>query len=246
MVAAARTIAGDLAPHSLHAYFLLPGDTTVPIIYDVERLRDGRSFAARRVVARQRGQTIFFMSVSFQVLEDGFEHQDVAPQAPPPERCPMLGEVLERVSGHQRTQADWAKEWAALDLRYVGDSRPGGGLEDREHPARARVWLKAAGALGDDPLLHTCVLAYASDLTLLSASTVPHGTFIGSPTLQAASLDHAIWFHRPIRMDQWLLYDQISPSASAGRGLVTGRLFTTEGLLVASVAQEGLIRRRER
>lgn len=244
LIAAARTVESGLVAHSLHAYFLLPGDTTVPIIYDVERLRDGRSFSTRRVVARQHGRQIFFMTTSFHRHEEGYDHQDVAPDVMPAEQCPTLGEVLERVSGQQRTSRDWAREWSALDVRYAGDSRPGGGLADPEHPARARVWLRTAGQLGDDPLLHAGILAYASDLTLLGVSVVPHDTFIGSPTLQAASLDHVLWFHRPARADEWLLYDQVSPSASGGRGLATGRLFTTEGRLVASVAQEGLIRRR--
>lgn len=247
LVAASRTVEPDLVAHSLHAYFLLPGDTTVPIIYDVERLRDGRSFSTRRVVARQRGRQIFFMSTSFQRPEEGYDHQDVAPAVPSPEQCPTLGEVLENVSGRQRNSRDWAREWAALEVRYAGDSRAGGGLDDPKHPARARVWIRTAGALGDEPTLHACVLAYASDLTLLGVTVVPHGTFIGSRDLQAASLDHALWFHRPARADEWLLYDQVSPSASGSRGLATGRLFTTDGALVASVAQEGLIRgRRDR
>lgn len=246
LVAASRTVDANLWVHSLHAYFLHPGDTSVPIVYDVERLRDGRSFSSRRVVARQRGRTIFFMSTSFQVGEEGFSHQDAAPQAPPPDSCPSLGEVLEKVSGGQRTRADWAREWAALDVRYAGDSRPGGGLDDPDHPARARVWLRTSGELPADPMLHACILAYASDLTLLGVTVVPHGTVIGSPNLQAASLDHALWFHRPARVDEWLLYDQVSPSASGSRGLATGRLFTTDQTLVASVAQEGLIRAHER
>jgi acyl-CoA thioesterase-2 len=130
-----------------------------------------------------------------------------------------------------------------MDVRYAGDSRQGGVLHDDDHPALARVWLKASGKLPDDPWLHAAVLAYASDLTLLSASLVPHNLFIGDPRLQPASLDHAMWFHRPFRVDEWLLYDQVSPSASGGRGFATGRLFTREGRLVASVVQEGLIRR---
>jgi acyl-CoA thioesterase II len=242
LVAAYRTMEAGRHVNSLHAYFLRPGDTSVPIVYDVERTRDGRSFSTRRVVARQHGRTIFYMSASFHQPEPGFDHQDTAPKAPAPEDCPTLGQVMERVSG--RSSEAWAEEWAALDVRYIGDSRRGGAPDDPEHPARARVWLRAAGQLPDDPVLHTCVLAYASDLTLLGATLVPHDVYIGSPGLQSASLDHAIWFHRPFRADEWLLYDQISPSASDSRGLATGRLFTTDGRLVASVVQEGLIRQR--
>jgi acyl-CoA thioesterase-2 len=163
---------------------------------------------------------------------------------PDAEDCPTLGEHLAAVTGMSREH--WEKEWAALDVRYAGDSRPGGGMADPDHPALARVWLRAAGRLPDEPLLHASVLTYASDLTLLGASLVPHGTFIGAPGLQTASLDHAMWFHREFRADEWLLYDQVSPSASGGRGLATGRMFTRDGRLIASVVQEGLIRRTTR
>lgn len=245
LAAADRTVPTDRVVHSLHAYFLLPGDPAEPLVYDVERTRDGHSFSVRRVVARQHGRVIFSMSSSFQVREEGYEHQDVMPEVTGPEECPTLGAVLERVSG--RPSIDWAREWAALDVRYAGDSRPGGGLVDPVHPARARVWMRTAdpmpsrGPVGDEQL-HRCVLAYASDLTLLGASLVPHGTYLGDPRLRSASLDHAIWFHRPPKVDAWMLYDQVSSSASGGRGLVTGRLFALDGTLVASVAQEGLIR----
>jgi acyl-CoA thioesterase II len=240
LVAASRTIGSDRSVHSLHAYFLRPGDTAVPIVYDVESTRDGRSFSTRRVVARQHGRPIFYMSASYHVPEPGFEHQDVAPATPPPAECPTLGEVMEKVSG--RPSAAWAEEWAALDVRYAGDSRRGGPPRDPDHPAQARVWFRAAGKLPDDQVLHSCVFAYASDLTLLGVTLVPHGTYIGAHGLQTASLDHAIWFHRPFRADEWLLYDQTAPSASDSRGLATGRLFTLDGRLVASVVQEGLIR----
>jgi acyl-CoA thioesterase II len=240
LVAAVRTVEPDREVHSLHAYFLRPGDTSVPIVYDVERTRDGRSFSTRRVVARQHGRLIFSMTASFQVPEPGLEHQDPMPGVTPPEDCPELGDVLSGLTG--RPREDWDREWAALDVRYAGDSRAGGVLHDPDHPALARVWLRAAGKLADDPWLHASVLAYASDLTLLSASVVPHGVFIGDPRLQPASLDHAMWFHRGFRADEWLLYDQVSPSAGGGRGFATGRLFTADGRLVASVVQEGLVR----
>lgn len=242
VMAAIRTIDRDRELHSLHAYFLLPGDTAVPLVYDVERTRDGRSFSTRRVVARQHGKPIFYMSASFQVPEEGFDHQDVMPEVAGPEQCPELGDVLAKLT--RRPREEWDRDWAALDVRYAGDSRPGGVLSDPGHPALARVWLKASGRLPDDPAMHAAVLAYASDLTLLSVSVVPHGTFIGDPKLQPASLDHAMWFHRSARADEWLLYDQVSPSASGGRGFATGRLFTQSGLLVSSVVQEGLVRLR--
>ncbi|MGH3096308.1 MAG: acyl-CoA thioesterase, partial [Streptosporangiales bacterium] len=242
LAAGIETVGADRHVHSLHAYFLRPGDIAVPIVYDVENTRDGSSFSSRRVVARQHGRPIFYLSASFQIPEPGLEHQDAMPDAVPPEEAPLLEEVLARVTG--RPADEWHHEWAALDVRYAGDSRPGGNLHDPEHPALARVWFKAASPLPDHPRLHACVLAYASDLTLLGASLVPHGEVLGSPSIQSASLDHAMWFHRPCRMDEWLLYDQVSPSASGARGLVMGRLFTREGELVATVMQEGLIRPR--
>jgi acyl-CoA thioesterase-2 len=210
----------------------------VPIVYDVERLRDGRSFSTRRVVARQHGRTIFYLSASFQVPEDGLEHQDAMPSVPPPEECPELGDVLAKISG--RPREEWDREWASLDVRYAAQA----GEPGKPREPVSRVWLKASGPIGDDPVLHAAVLTYASDLTLLSAAVLPHGTYIGDPRLQPASLDHAMWFHRPFRVDEWLLYDQSSPSASGGRGLATGRLFTAAGDLAVSVVQEGLLRLR--
>ncbi len=239
LVAAGRTVDEDRAVHSLHAYFLRPGDPGVPIDYAVERVRDGRAFTARRVVASQHGRAIFFLTASFHVAEEGLDHQDRMPDAGAPEDHPTLAESLEQATG--RSAQAWEREWAALDVRYAGDSRRGG-TEDQAHAALARVWIKAAGTLSDDPRLHACVLAYASDLTLLAASLVPHNTVIGDPGLQTASLDHAMWFHRDFRADEWLLYDQVSPSASGARAFATGRIFTRDGRLVASVVQEGLIR----
>jgi acyl-CoA thioesterase-2 len=239
LIAAARTVPVSRVLHSLHAYFLLPGRTDIPIVYDVESVRDGGSFSSRRVVARQGGKVIFYLSSSFHEMEEGFEHLDPAPgDVPPPEECPTLGEVLFRASG--RPISFWEREWGALDVRYVGDSRPGGSLVNARHPAVARVWVRASGRLPDDRRLHHAALAYASDLTLLGATTVPHGVFVGL-NVQAASIDHAMWFHRPFRADEWLLYDQVSPSASSGLGLATARLFQNE-ILVSNVAQEGLIR----
>jgi acyl-CoA thioesterase-2 len=191
------------------------------------------------VVARQGGKVIFYLSSSFHEMEEGFEHVDPVPEnVPAPEQCPKLSEVLFKATG--RPVSFWESEWGALDVRYVGDSRPGGALADARHPARARVWVRTDGSLPNDRRLHQAALAYVSDLTLLSATTVPHGVLIGL-NVQAASIDHAMWFHRPFRADDWLLHDQVSPSASHGLGLATGRLFQN-GVLVSDVAQEGLIR----
>jgi acyl-CoA thioesterase-2 len=239
LIAATRTVALSRVAHSLHAYFLRPGRTDMSMVYDVESVRDGGSFSSRRVVARQGGKVIFYLSASFHEVEDGFDHSDPMPDGVPgPHECPKLSDVMARASG--RSASVWDKEWGALDVRYIGDSRPTGSLADPGHPARARVWIKTDGQLPDDASLHQAALAYASDLTLLSASMVPHGVIIGV-NVQAASIDHAMWFHRPFRADRWLLYDQISPSASGGLGLSTARLFQN-GTLVSDVAQEGLIR----
>jgi acyl-CoA thioesterase II len=238
LIAAARTVDPDYRPHSLHCYFLLPGDTAVPIIYDVERLRDGRSFATRRVVARQHGRPIFFLTTNFQVEEQGFEHQDRMPDVIPPEDAMDLAELARERGGE-----DIAREWAALDARYVGNSRHGL-ADDPEHPARARIWMRVRGGLSDDPIVHLAAYTYASDLTLIGAALVPHDVDIATPGMQVASLDHAVWFHQPFRADEWWLYDQYSPAARGGRGLAMARVFTQDGRLVSSVAQEGLIRRR--
>ena len=241
LVAAARTAPEQMSVHSLHSYFLRPGDTAVPIIYDVDRVRDGRSFATRRVLGRQHGRPIYALTASFQVHEDGFDHQDAMPEVPSPEASVDVGAAL---SASGRSGEDWLREWAVLELRHAGDSGPGGVLQGPEHPARARFWVRVHDRLPDDAVVHQAALTYASDLTLLGSALVPHGVLIGDPRLQAASLDHAVWLHRPFRADEWLLYDQVSPSASGARGLALGRLFTQEGALVATVAQEGLIRPR--
>ena len=240
LVAGARTVEPPLSVHSLHSYFLRPGDTAVPIVYDVERMRDGRSFATRRVVARQHGRSIYYMTISFQVPEDGFEHQDTMPSVPPPEESLSVGEVVRRRSPERAEQ--WLTEWAALELRAIGDSRAGGELPADDRPAQSRLWLRVSGRLDDAELTHKAAFTYASDLTLLGSALVPHGLLVTDPRVQSASLDHTIWFHRPFRADEWLLYDQTSPSASGGRGLALGRVFTDDGRLVATVAQEGLIR----
>jgi acyl-CoA thioesterase-2 len=239
MVAASRTAPDHKSMHSLHSYFLRPGDTSVPIVYDVDRVRDGRSFATRRVLARQKGRPIYALTASFQAQEEGLDHQDQMPETPSPDDSVDLA-VLRAQEG--ASAEDYMREWAALDVRLAADSRSGGALANVMRPSLARYWMRVAGSLSDDPLVHLAALTYASDITLLGTALVPHGKFLADPDIQAASLDHTVWFHRPFRADRWLLYDQSSPSASGGRGLVFGRVFTEEGTLVATVAQEGLVR----
>jgi acyl-CoA thioesterase-2 len=216
LVAAGRTVERGTV-HSLHAYFLRPGDPLVPIVYEVDRIRDGRSFITRRVVAIQHGHAIFNLSASFHIDERGPEHQQPMPDVPDAESLPR--------PEHELPQA--------IDLRRAPASGPG----------CARVWLRADGRLPDDPLLHACVAAYASDMTLLDTTLSAHGLGVGSaPDLMLASLDHAMWFHRPFRADEWLLYDQDSPVTCGARGFARGTIFTSDGRLVASVVQEGLVR----
>jgi acyl-CoA thioesterase-2 len=241
LVAGARTVEAPRTVHSLHSYFLRPGDPAVPIVYDVERIRDGRSFSTRRVVARQHGRPIYYMTLSSQLPEDGYDHQDRMPDVPTPDETPELGALLRKARG-ERASA-WLEEWASLELRWIGDTRQGGIPGSDEHPAQVRLWIRTSGKLGDDPLVHQAAFTYLSDLTLLGSALVPHEADLGSPHVQSASLDHTIWFHRPFRADEWLLYDQTSPSASGARGLGIGRVFQEDGTLVATVAQEGLIRR---
>lgn len=241
LMAAVRTTDTESTPHSLHSYFLLPGDPAVPIIYDVERLRDGRSFRTRRVVARQHGRPIYYLTANFQSPESGLDHQNRMPAVPLPEDATDFLDIL-RVRGSGSADA-LAREWGALEVRYIGSS--GSGLpEDPAQPAQARLWMRVNGELGDDPHLHLAAFTYASDLSLLGVAMVPHGLTLASPGMQAASLDHSLWFHRPFRADQWWLYDQWSPSASGGRGLSLAGVYSADGRLVATAAQEGLIRLR--
>jgi acyl-CoA thioesterase-2 len=241
LVAAARTVEGRPV-HSLHAYFMLPGDPAVPIIYEVDRIRDGHSFTTRRVVAIQHGQAIFAMSASFQVEETGLDHQVKMPDVPPPESLPTEAELQAAYLDHapEGVRRYWQRprpiELRPVDLRHF--------LSRDALAPNQNVWVRATGALPDDPDIHRCVLAYASDMTLLDTALFAHGRMIFDPDLQAASLDHALWFHRPFRADEWLLYAEDSPSASGARGFTRGSLFTRDGTLVASVAQEGLVRVR--
>ncbi len=244
LIAGARTVEG-LDVHSMHSYFLRPGDTAVPIVYDVENVRDGRSFATRRVVARQHGRPIYVLSANFQRHEVGLEHQDTMPDVRPPEEGLTLPQLFSSRKAHDdsETMRQWTEEWAALDVRYLGNTLLGGIPDDPTRPSRAMTWVRVDGRLSDDSLEHVATFTYASDMTLISAALVPYNLRTASPGMQVASLDHTIWFHRPFRADEWWLYDQHSPSASGGRGLVLARVWSQTGELVATVAQEGLIRK---
>ncbi|MCL6736703.1 acyl-CoA thioesterase II [Streptomyces neyagawaensis] len=241
LVAAGRTVPEDRLPHSLHAYFLRTGDPGAPIVYTVDRMNDGRSFTARRVVAVQHGQPIFALSASFQRWEEGMEHQAPMPSAPDPETLPTAEERLPAYGLDGAVVEKMLEARAAVDLRYVDDPPFGRYGEPRE--PRSQVWFRANGKLDDDPLLHVVLATYVSDMTLLDSILLAHGRggwAVGD--VVGASLDHAMWFHRPFRADEWLLYDQESPSASGGRGLGQGRIYTRDGRLAISVIQEGVVR----
>lgn len=240
LMAAQLTVPEDREVHSLHLYFILGGDPRIPIVYDVENVRDGRSFTTRRVAARQHGEIIFYMTASFQIAEDGWDHQDAMPPVPSPDQSMPLSEII-AMRGPEAL-AHWKNEWSSFDMRYIGDNRAADDPQRALVPAVQRLWFKADGELPASRRIHNAAFTYISDLSLLGASLVPHGEVIGSPRVQPASLDHTIWFHRPVAADQWLLYDQTSPSASGARGLSTARVFSEDGTLVATVAQEGLIR----
>ena len=240
LVAATRTIDPGRPCHSLHAYFLRPGDPGLPIQYNVERSRDGASFSARRVVAAQGAAPIFTLASSFQRIETGFDHQAQMPVVPEPESLEDDQQVLLRDS----TLAPGLREWVARERPFETRSVLGRGLGDRPaRPAVDHIWLKTRGDLPDDPAIHRALLAFVSDMSLLDTALLPHGKSIFS-RVQVASLDHAMWFHRPFRADTWLLYAQDSPSASGARGFNRGAIYSRDGDLVASVAQEGLIRPR--
>jgi len=248
--AASQTAPADRDVHSLHAYFLRPGDASKPIVYDVDRIRDGGSFTTRRVVAIQSGEAIFNMAASFHKHEDGFEHQDAMPDVPPPERVPTEQERFARAAHQVPNELIPKKLLARFTGAQAFEMRP---VETIDHPVqpsamapRRSVWLKTSEPLPDDPALHRFLLAYASDHGFLATALFPHRvTFFGGG-MQVASLDHVMWFHAPLRVDQWLLHEIDSPVAHGSRGLVRGRVFTQDGRLVASTAQEGMIRRRTR
>ncbi len=241
--AATQTVPSERRVHSMHAYFLRPGDARKPIVYDVDRIRDGSSFTTRRVVAIQSGEPIFNMAASFQIEEPGFEHQDEMPDVPAPEtlhteqeRLRALGDRLPMVF-RERALAE-----RPFEMRPADDSSDI--ILSGPMPASRRVWLRTAGTLPDDPGAHRALLAYASDHAFITTSLLPHGVGWHTPGMQVASLDHVMWFHEPFRADEWLLYVIESPKAHGARGLVRGKVFTRDGRLVASTSQEGLIRKR--
>jgi acyl-CoA thioesterase-2 len=238
-----RTVPAERVAHSLHAYFLLPGDPAQPIVYEVERIRDGGSFTTRRVKGIQRGRAMFAMSASFQKEETGFDHHQPMPDVPMPEDLPSEQELKAKLMAHlpANIRAYWERE-RPIELRYVDISRH---LSREKAPPLQHVWMRASGRLPDSFPLHQCVLAYASDFTLLDTALIAHGKLMFDSDVQLASLDHALWFHRPFRADEWFLYSQDSPSAHGARGFCRGSVFTRDGLLVASVTQEGLMRMRD-
>ncbi len=237
LVAATRTVEPDRFVHSLHAYFLRPGDPTTPILYEVDRIRDGKSFTTRRVVAIQHGRAIFNLQASFHVAERGPDHQiPMAGDVPDPESLP---DFKTRMAPYKERMGDWYDRPRPIDIRHV-DGHP---FDRHGNPALGqRVWMRADGVLPDDPTLHACIVTYASDMTLLDTTVLPFGLSWDSGGLQMASLDHAMWFHRPFRADEWLLYDQSAISTGSSRGLAGGAIFTADGTLAVTVVQEGLVR----
>jgi len=242
LVAAGRTVPDDRQVHSLHAYFIRPGDPAVPLIYIVERVRDGKSFTTRRVSTVQHGKTIFTLSASFHRPEPGLEHADPMPDVPGPDEVEPTAERLRRLYGVSAERL-----WRAagpIEIRHVGPLTAEAARDPSLATSRNVVWLRANGELPDDPLLHVCLMTYASDMTLLDTVLLAHGLSWEDSLVVGASLDHAMWFHRPFRADRWLLYAQDSPTASDARGLARGEVYTQDGQLVVSVVQEGLLRPR--
>lgn len=239
--AATQTVPAERTVHSLHSYFLRPGDVTKPIVYEVDRIRDGKSFTTRRVVAIQSGEPIFNLSASFQKHEDSFDHQAQMPVVPPPE---SLENDRVRLARHADRLPKWGK--ALLELDNPIDSRtiePDDPVAPTNRPAQRAMWFRADDKLPDDPALHAYLFAYASDHSFVTTALLPHGVTWMAQDAQVASIDHIIWFHRPFRFDDWLLYVMDSPTAFGARGLARGTVFTRDGILVASTAQEGLLRR---
>jgi acyl-CoA thioesterase-2 len=243
LVAAGRTVDVDRRVHSLHAYFLRPGDPHIPILYDVDRIRDGKSFTTRRVVAIQHGQPIFNFAASFHVREEGVSHQMEMPQVPPPEGLVSVHELRRQHIDKlpERMRAVLHAE-TAIDIRHCEPFNPMSPPPAGTHEAVNNSWLRASDRLPDDPVLHQAMLAYSSDFGLLHAALLPHGLSFMNGSVQGVSLDHAMWFHDSFRMDDWLLYATDSPAARGARGFCRGSIYTRDGRLVASVAQEGLMR----
>lgn len=242
LMAAGRTVDGRLA-HSLHAYFLRAGDTTAPIVYQVENIRDGKSFATRNVKAIQHGEIIFIMSASFAVAEEGLEHQAEMPKVEGPEGIPSETELRQKIAPMipEKVRAAFTRE-RPIEIRPINPVNP---FAPVKKEAVRHQWMKAQNKLPDDPFLHQCILAFASDFALMGTAMLPHGVSFVQSNMQAASLDHAMWFHRDVRVDEWLLYEMDSPNASSSRGMNYGRIFSQDGRLVATTAQEGLMRLRE-
>jgi acyl-CoA thioesterase-2 len=240
--AAAQTVQGERSPHSLQAYFLRPGDVSLPIDYEVERIRDGASFTTRRVVGIQHGKPILHVTASFQREEISLEHEEPMPDAPPPE---SLVDDRTRILAAKDRLPEFAVEWAKaerpIELRMIDPDEDF--FHPRKKPAQRMLWFRATKKLSDDPLLHTLLLAYASDFSFVTTVLLPHGITWLTPEYRIASLDHLMWFHRPGRIDDWLLYVMDSPVARGARGFARGTIFTREGRLVASTAQEGLFRK---
>ena len=244
LVAAQKTVPAERIVHSLHGYFMRPGDPSIPIVYEVDRIRDGKSFTTRRIVAIQHGRAIFSMSASFQVQETGLEHYMPMPETPHPDNLPSEKELAAQYNDNapEHIRKYWQRK-RPIELRptslehYISQKK----LEPRQD-----IWFRATGNLPKDPAIQQAALAYASDMTLLDTSLFAHGKSIFDPGLQVASLDHSMWFHRPVKMEDWHLYTQDSPNSSGARGLTRGRIYSADGTLVASVAQEGLIRERTR
>jgi len=242
LMAAGRTVDGRLA-HSLHGYFLRAGDTTAPIVYQVEKIRDGKSFATRNVKAIQHGEIIFIMSASFAVPEDGLEHQSEMPAVEGPDGVLSETELRQKVAPMipEKIRDAFARE-RPIEIRPINPVNP---FAPVKQEARRYHWMRAQSRLPDDPLLHQCVLAFASDFALMGTAMLPHGVSFMQNNMQAASIDHSMWFHRPFRADDWLLYDMDAPNASSSRGMNRGLIYSQDGRLVASTAQEGLMRLRE-
>jgi acyl-CoA thioesterase-2 len=245
LTAAGRTVEEGREAHSLHAYFLRPGDLSIPILYQVDPTRHGRTFTTRRVTAIQRGRAIFQLEASFQRAEPGPEHQHEMPTVPDPETLPTWREYMQPLLEKSPLAKRWkgSEEWVSqdrpIDIRHLTPFNP---FEPQTLPPKLMVWIRAAGALPGELLQHQCVVAYASDMTLLDTALLPHGAVWGGDQFQVASLDHAMWFHREFRADEWLLYTHESPVAAGARGFSTGKIFTRDGRLVVSVVQEGLMR----
>ncbi|WP_329085650.1 MULTISPECIES: acyl-CoA thioesterase II [unclassified Streptosporangium] len=245
LVAAGRTVPDDRDVHSLHAYFIRPGDPAIPIVYNVERVRDGRSFTTRRVVAIQHGKAIFTMSASFHVTETGVEHQAATmPQVVDPEGLPLFQDRMLQAVGAESPLREWASRPRPVDARYVTPLTWEAYRDPELRGSNTNVWFRYDAELPDDPLLHVVLAAYASDFTLVDTVLLTHGLAWGASNLSGASLDHAMWFHRPFRVDEWMLYAQESPWSGAARGLAKGEMFTRSGELAVSVVQEAMIRVR--